>query len=110
LFAGYEDAYHQLMLDIIAQQVKSTALVLKNSTVKRIFVDGGFSKNPVYMHLLANAFPQMEVYAASVAQASAIGAALAVHHYWNKQPVPADLIELRYYAATQATESLSREP
>ena len=101
-FATYELAYHQLMLDIIAQQVVSTALVLRGnesapSPVSRIFVDGGFSHNPVYMSLLARAFPAMEVWAASVAQASALGAALAIHARWNPLPIPPDLISMTRY-------------
>lgn len=101
-FASYEEAYHQLMMDIMEQQVVSTNLVM-NREVKKIFVDGGFSRNPVYMQLLAMAYPQVEVYAASISQASAIGAAMAVHAYWNKQPVPSDLIELIRYTASQST-------
>jgi len=99
LYATYDEAYHRLMLDIMAQQAISTGLVLKNTAVKKIFVDGGFGKNPVYMHLLAAAFPKTEVYAASVAQASAMGAALSVHHYWNRANTPTDLIELKQYTA-----------
>ena len=94
-----EFAYHQLMLDIVAQQVASTRLVLLSKTpVLRIFVDGGFSKNSIYMNLLARQFPDLEVFAASVAQATAIGAALAIHQHWNTQAVPSHLIELKYYA------------
>ena len=78
LFENYEQAYHQLINDIMAQQVFSTDLVLKNSDVKKIFVDGGFSKNSIYMNLLAKAYPDMKVLAASMAQASALGAALMV--------------------------------
>lgn len=100
-FSSYEEAYHQLILDIIQQQLVSTQLVLKGTNVKRIFVDGGFSKNPIYMHLLAAAFPDIEVFAASVAQASALGAALAVHRHWNNRPLPGDLIELKYYTVSQ---------
>jgi sugar (pentulose or hexulose) kinase len=92
------DAYYQLMADIVQQQKKSTGYVLKGSTVKRIFVDGGFSKNSVFMHLLAAAFPQMEVYAASMAQATALGTALAIHSHWNIRPIPHDLIALKYYS------------
>ena len=98
-FKTYEEAYHQLISDIIHQQVKSTGLVLKGTDVKRIFVDGGFSKNQVYMHLLAEAFPNIEIYAASVPQASAIGAAMAIHAYWNTQPLPSDIIELKLFSA-----------
>jgi sugar (pentulose or hexulose) kinase len=97
-FRSFEDAYHQLMMDIMDQQLKSTKPVLKSS-VKRIFVDGGFSKNQVYMHLLAGAFPEIEVFAANTAQASAVGAAMAIHEHWNSRPLPTDIIELKYYKA-----------
>jgi L-fuculokinase len=96
-FDNYEIAYHQLMLDIIAQQILSTQLVIHNSPVKKVFVDGGFSKNSIFMNLLAEAFPEMEVYAASMAQASALGAALAIHNNWNPKPIQNDLIDLKFY-------------
>jgi sugar (pentulose or hexulose) kinase len=91
-------AYHQFMLDIARQQLASTRLVMNNNNVKRIFVDGGFSKNAIYMNLLAMMFPQTEVFAASMAQATAIGTALAIHKCWNTKPMPNDIIELKYYA------------
>ncbi len=96
-FVDYEQAYHQLIIDIIVQQEKSLRLVLNGTPVKRIFVDGGFSRNAIYMHLLAVVLPGIEVYAASVPQASALGAALVIHKYWNNNPVPQDIIELKYY-------------
>ncbi len=72
---------------------------MKGTKVNRIFVDGGFSKNPVYMNLLALAFPEIEVYAASVAQATSMGAALAIHQHWNgHNRFPLILIDLKYYA------------
>ena len=101
VFTTDSEAYHYLMLDIIKQQVRSTQLVLNGSPVKRLFVDGGFSRNAVYMNLLAMAFPQLEVYAASMAQATALGAALAIHSSWNKKPLPNTLIRLQYYSAAQ---------
>jgi sugar (pentulose or hexulose) kinase len=99
-FTSYEEAYHQLIFDIIQQQKLSTSLVLSAKKVSRIFVDGGFAKNPVYMNMLAAAFPSMEVFAASVSQATAIGAALAIHTDWNTQPIPGDMVELKYYTVT----------
>ncbi|HNP21798.1 MAG TPA: FGGY family carbohydrate kinase [Panacibacter sp.] len=99
LFGRYENAYHQLMSDIVALQVFSAGLILNDSPVKKIFVDGGFSKNNIYMSLLAAAFPDVEVYAATVAQASALGAALAIHNSWNSQPLVADLISLKRFGA-----------
>lgn len=96
-YESYDVAYHQLMLDIMWQQLVSTKLVIGSGGVKRIFVDGGFSKNSIYMHLLAEAFPEMEVFAASVAQATAVGAALAIHKHWNSLPLPGDIIDLKFY-------------
>ena len=102
-YLNYEKAYHQLIRDIISQQIRSTNLVLTGTAVKRIFVDGGFSKNAIYMYLLAEAFPSIEVYAASVAQASALGAALAIHQHWNTKPLPADMIGLKLYSVVHDT-------
>jgi sugar (pentulose or hexulose) kinase len=102
-FKNYEEAYHHLIVDLVAQQVRSTNLVLKGTGVKRIFVDGGFSKNPIYMYLMAEAFPNIEVYAASVAQASAIGAALVIHQHWNNKPLPSNIIEMKLYSVTHQT-------
>ena len=84
------------MYDIMQQQFISTQLILNHSEIKRIFVDGGFSNNPIYMRLLALVFPKLEVYAASVAQATAMGAALAIHDSWISMPVPADMVRLTY--------------
>lgn len=100
-YVSFEEAYHQLIADIVTQQFVSTNLILKGSPVKRIFVDGGFSKNSIYMNLLAAAFPELEVFAASMAQATALGTALAIHHAWNDKALPNDLIELKYYSVHQ---------
>lgn len=95
------EAYHQLILDIIVQQCFSTQLVLQGTATKRIFVDGGFSKNAIYMNLLALFFPEIEIFAASMAQATAVGTALSIHTAWNKKALPNDIIELKYYGRGQ---------
>lgn len=101
LFGSAIAAYHHFIYYLVQKQVVASGLVLKGTTVKRTFVDGGFSKNSVYMHLLAMAFPDMEVFAASMPQATALGAALAIHRHWNSKPLPSNLIELNYYAVDQ---------
>jgi sugar (pentulose or hexulose) kinase len=103
-FVSDKAAYHQFILDIALQQRTSSRLVIADEQVKRIFVDGGFSKNTIYMNMLAMLFPELEVFAASMAQATAIGTALAIHHCWNRKPVPNDIIELKYYAAHTSKE------
>ena len=103
-FESFEEAYHQLIEDIVRQQVASTNLVLKGTAVKRIFVDGGFGKNVIYMNLLASAFPHLEIFAASMAQATAVGTALSIHHSWNTKPLPTDIIELKYFSSVHQVD------
>lgn len=98
-FSNDLEAYYQLMYDLVVQQYASTQLVLKGTPVKRIYVDGGFSNNSVYMNLLASFFPEMEVYASSIPQATAIGAALAIHHTWNSNALPDNIITLKHYGS-----------
>ncbi|MFV0606880.1 MAG: FGGY-family carbohydrate kinase [Niabella sp.] len=96
-YTTYEEAYHRFIGKLVKQQKKSTDLVLQNSPVKKIFVDGGFAKNDIYMNLLARAYPGYEVYAASVSQATALGAALAIHPHWNTRPIPDSLVAVSRY-------------
>lgn len=98
-FENFETAYHQLIADFIRQQVFAIRLVIPAKKPPRIFVDGGFAKNDLYMKMLAIAFPEMDIYAASVAQATALGAALAIHPSWNNQKIPEQLITLKKYTS-----------
>lgn len=92
-------AYHQLMYDLMVQQFVSTQLIVRGTGVRKIFVDGGFSNNEIYMNLLAKFFPEKEVYASSVHQATALGAALTIHDAWNSNEIPGNLVECRRYSA-----------
>ncbi len=94
-FPTYELAYVQLMIDLACQQIFSLRLLLKEGTpVTKILVDGGFSKNSLYMNFLVHAFPAFEIYGAEVAQASSLGAALMMHETWNTSEIPMDLVKI----------------
>ncbi len=97
LFRNYEEAYHQFILDLVAQQVASLQLAIGHSSVKKIFVDGGFSKNEIFMNLLAEAFFDKEVFASEIAQATALGAALVISDAWNNNVFDGSGFELRRY-------------
>ncbi|CAM3848163.1 FGGY-family carbohydrate kinase [Aquirufa aurantiipilula] len=100
-FDNFDQAYQQFMVDLVVQQIYSLRLLLDSSPVDRILVDGGFSKNDIYMHLLAFAFPAVAIYGAEVAQASSLGAALAIHSTWNDQEIPINLVSLKRYEACE---------
>lgn len=96
-YADADEAYGAMMGDLISRQYESTNLVVSGTSVKRIFVDGGFGKNDICMNMLARRFKELKVYAASVSQASALGAALVIHKSWNSESIPAKTIEVRSY-------------
>ena len=96
-FQSPEHAYYQLLVDIINRQAVATQMIVNNDAVKKMYVDGGFCKNKIYMQLLSDAFPAMNVYATSMIQGSALGAAIAIHHEWNPDPLPDTLINLKHW-------------
>lgn len=96
-FKDHAEAYHQLVWDMVQQQYAAAMLVSEGEGEKRLFVDGGFSRNEIYMHALAATFSQWEVFAAAMPQATALGAALALHNKWNNRALIPELIELKKY-------------
>lgn len=76
-YANATVAYHQLMLDLVELQCYSSQLVLHNASVQQLFVDGGFSRNPLFMRLLQDELEAVRVLSMNISQASALGAAIA---------------------------------
>ena len=98
-FSSFEEAYHHLILNLVKKQKLSTDLIIQNSSIHKIFVDGGFSQNEIYMTLMAQAFPEKKILAASLHQASALGAAIAIHDEWNSVPLSQEIIQTVHYPA-----------
>jgi L-fuculokinase len=88
LFETYEEAYHRLNMDLAAMQAAAVELVRKNTPMRKLFVSGGFSGNAIFLKLLASHFPEIEVYTATMPDASALGAAMLLHPYWNPVKEP----------------------
>ncbi len=93
-FKSFDEAYHQLIFELVAFQTASTSLVLRPGT-NNLFVDGGFSKNQLFMRCLGAALPKLKISGASVAQASSLGAALVIHDHWNAKPIRKNIIDLK---------------
>jgi sugar (pentulose or hexulose) kinase len=92
-FNSFEEGYVALISHLVAKQITSTNLIMQTS-ITTIYVDGGFSQNLIFMDMLAAAFPDKKVYAASVTQASALGAAVIINDVWNTKAVPKNLLTL----------------
>ena len=96
-YSSAEEAYHHFMYQLVKLQAASSKLALGKTNITNIYVDGGFSKNELFMYLMAEFFPTKNMYAASVAQASAFGAAMVIHKMWNNTPLPYNLVKLHHY-------------
>jgi len=78
-FASFAEAYHRLMIDIADLTAESIGLILpEKDNARNIYISGGFSKNPIFLNLIAGHFPDKNVYTSEVANATSQGAALVL--------------------------------
>jgi sugar (pentulose or hexulose) kinase len=78
-FSTYEEAYHQLMIELCEFTVESVNLIIPASDdTTNIFITGGFSGNKLFVRLIADAFPFKRVWTSEIGNASALGAALVI--------------------------------
>ena len=82
---------------LVREQVRQLQLVLNGSDAEVIYVDGGFSRNRIFMRMLSTSLKGKQVFASQVAQATALGAALALHDHWNVGMPVDHLIQLIPY-------------
>jgi sugar (pentulose or hexulose) kinase len=99
---SFDHAYNLLVRELVEQQIRSTNLIMQPN-VKTIYIDGGFSRNKIFMTLISKAYPHLKIYAASVTQASALGAALVIHDDWNSKPLRKDLLNLTSFHSNAGT-------
>ena len=78
----------------VQSMILTALLSIKN--INRIFVDGGFGRNSIYMNLLASFFPSHEVFACHCCTSHSLrNCPLPSPQKWNSKPIPPDLIELK---------------
>ncbi len=77
-FGSFEEAYHQLMMELVEIQVERIMLSLGSGKIRKLFVDGGFVENDVFMSLLKINLPGMEIVPGNQIAGSARGAAMVM--------------------------------
>ncbi len=77
-FDSYEDAYHQLMTELVLLQIKCIKEAKGGDTISRLYVDGGFSDNDVYIKLLSHYFRDIQLRTTNASLGSALGAAISI--------------------------------
>ena len=85
LFKNFEEAYHQLILDLVMMQEISIRLAKDGTDVNRIFMTGGFCKNEIFKSLLASKLTDFQLSIDNIYRAAGLGAALVMHTHWNPE-------------------------
>ncbi|WP_339623444.1 FGGY family carbohydrate kinase [uncultured Winogradskyella sp.] len=77
-YDSFDDAYHQLMIELVRLQVESINRIVNTQSIDRLYVDGGFTDNDLYIKLLSHYLRDMKLRTTKAALGSALGAAIAI--------------------------------
>ena len=78
-FENFEEAYYTFMDELTDLQIASLDLVLEGSRVRRIFIDGGFNANMIFLEMLRKKLPELEIIPSDFPNGSALGAAMLIN-------------------------------
>ena len=78
-FHSFEEAYHQLVMDLVELSLEAIDLIIAGKDhTKNIYISGGFSKNPIFLTLIASHYSEKHVFTSEVANSTSLGAALVL--------------------------------
>lgn len=78
-FSEFTEAYYTFLHELTDIQVASLRLVLDGAPVNRLFVDGGFNANAIFLEMLRKKLPGIEIIPSDFPNGSALGAAMLVN-------------------------------
>lgn len=77
-FDTFEEAFHQLMIELMELQVHTIKNAIGKSDIKTIYIDGGFTDNDVFMKLMSIHFSEFKVLSTRSPLGSALGASMVI--------------------------------
>ena len=86
-FATIEEAYHQFIMDLIAQQVASIKQTFDHQINRKIYIEGGLAQNEIFITLMSEAFHDKQLYKVEYNYLSAMGAAICIGQHWGAEKV-----------------------
>jgi L-fuculokinase len=89
-FNSFEEAYHHLLKELAELQVEKILLVARGTSVKKIFLDGGFVDNRIFLTILSEKLPAFKIIPSRMPLGSAMGAALMITDDMKILPSPAE--------------------
>jgi sugar (pentulose or hexulose) kinase len=90
-FDNFVEGYHQLMVELSDLAVDSINLIIpEDDDTSNIFITGGFSKNLLFLKMIASSFPEKKIFTSEISNASALGAASIISGsvVGKKSPIP----------------------
>ena len=66
------------MIELVLLQIKCIKEALGENSIARIYVDGGFSNNDIYIKLLSHHFRDKKLSTTDASLGSALGAAISI--------------------------------
>ncbi len=78
-FKTFEEGYHQLMVELTELTIEAVNLVIPaDNDIENIYITGGFSRNPLFLRLISDAYTMKNVFTSEINNATALGAALVI--------------------------------
>lgn len=77
--SNFEAAYTQLMIELVACQIENIQLVQGESHIDRIYIDGGFVDNDLFLSILERMMVGFEIIPSEEGYGSALGALLILN-------------------------------
>ena len=96
-YATFEEAYHQLLLELVKLQVECISLAKGGMDITGLYIDGGFAANETYVKMLTHFLREMHVSTATASLGSALGAALVL----GERTLPQHFLTQHYGLAHQ---------
>lgn len=91
-FDTFREAYHQLMLELVGLQADNIRKASGGQQIRRLYVDGGFTGNALFLELLSQALPEMKIRTTDASLGSALGAAIVI----SDTELPSEFLKENY--------------
>jgi len=77
-FDGFKEAYYQLIKELVELQVVAARLAIGKTSINKLYIDGGFADNELYVQMMARHFRGVKLRTTQSPLGSSLGAAMAV--------------------------------
>jgi L-fuculokinase len=77
-FDSFEEAFHQLMIELMKLQEESVKKCIGNTAINKIYIDGGFTENDIFVKLMTFHFKEYKIRTTKSPLGSALGASMVL--------------------------------